>query len=103
MSGDKEELKFYQVSWIGDRAGDWDTYDSFVVCASSKEEARSYHPNQAYQFNYNTQQWLSITDGAVYQQSSSHSTWALVPVKELVVVELLKKEKGIVLASYHAG
>lgn len=69
-----------------DENNDYDTYDSFVICAENEEEAKNTHP-----------------DGG---ENWRRSTWASCPEK--VKCELIGKasdnvEKGIVIASFNAG
>lgn len=73
---------------------DYDTYDSLVVAANSKNEARNIHPHTMY-------------DGSeVVNWEDEWSPWASSPDK--VEVKLIGKavkgtSKGIILASFNAG
>ena len=69
-----------------DENNDYDTYDSFVVCAENEEEAKNTHP-----------------DGDVNWRSC---TWASSPEKvkcELIGTASDNAERGIVIASFNAG
>jgi len=43
----------------------YDTYDSFVVCATSEEEARSFHPSGAAAWNDRYPTWCAFPNEAV--------------------------------------
>ena len=67
-----------------DENNDYDTYDSFVVCAENEEEAKNTHPDG---------KW-------------SLCTWASSPEKvkcKLIGTARDNVERGIVIASFNAG
>jgi len=79
----------------------WDTYDSAVVAAHNKEEARNMHPNGDI--------WVTrgyYTDGIVDGQYNSLDTWV---EPENVVVEYIGeasktiKKSCVIISSYNAG
>ena len=77
-------MKLYYV-WQ-DENNDYDTYDSFVVCAENEEEAKNTHPDG---------------DG-----NWRRYTWASSPEKvkcKLIGVANDNVEKGVVIASFNAG
>ena len=63
---------------------DYDTYDSFVVCAESEDEAKNIHPDGNWQ----------------------KDTWASSPDKvncEMIGTSNDNVKRGIVIASFNAG
>ena len=69
---------------------DWDTYDSAVVCANSKKEARMIHPNGA-------DDW----DG----KNGEYDTWCNIEDVQVAKIGIAYKKikKGVVCASFNAG
>jgi len=82
-------MNLYLISQ--DINNDWDTYDSAVVCANSKKEARMIHPAE-YEKNW---------DG----KSGEYDSWC--DAKDVKVIQIgiaLKKlKRGVVCASFNAG
>lgn len=88
-------MKLYLISQ--DVNNDYDTYDSAIVCAETKEEARKIHPSGIYDY--------TETDNECMAEHSRFSSWAK---KKYVSVEYIgeakkKIKKGVVLASFNAG
>lgn len=85
-------MNIYLVSQ--DENNNYDTYDSFVVIASSEEEARNLNPDER---RFDRNEWKSYSFGG----------WASSPDK--VTVELIgtalpsANETKVILASYNAG
>lgn len=92
-------MKLYLV-WGG--GGGYDTYDSMVVCADSKEEAVTFHPNGE-----------EIVKDGKWVNSYGHSglinsTWVNADkIGELKVQEIgeanKNQDKDVILASFNAG
>jgi hypothetical protein len=89
-------MNIYKISQTVNRG--WDTYDEAVVCAESKEDAVKIHPNSNKPFDYE-----ESADSKFAENNSG--TWAK---KEFIEVELLGTadesiERGVIVASFHAG
>ena len=94
--------KLYLVS-APDDFGGYDTYDSFVACADSKDEARKMHPDGALDENDVSVTWeIRDTKG-----KRGYGCWINFEDIDKLDVEYLgrahKQVKGVVLASFHAG
>jgi hypothetical protein len=72
-------------------AGDYDTYDSFVVCCESKKVALDCHPSTEWHY--------------VNTPVSTNSSWTTPENIKVTKIGLAHKrmEKGIVIASFNAG
>lgn len=91
MDNNKQEKFLYLVS-AGPDFGGYDTYSDFVACAESEQEAREMTP-----------------DGGFGEKDFSikYSSWIKFEDINTLEVKLIGKaqntEKGVVLASFHAG
>ncbi len=85
-------LKLYLVENNTGEGTGYDTYSEFVVCAESEKEARETHPcdNQNWEYDKIYSSWISFKN-----------------VNKLNVKYLGEAdkgvEKGVIVASYHAG
>jgi hypothetical protein len=70
----------------------WDTFDSAVVTANTKNEARYIHPCKE------KQNWNGI-------QKSDYDGWcnALDVIVEYIGIAKEGTKKGVILSSYHSG
>ena len=76
--------------------GRWDTFDSFIVCCNTEQEARETYPN-----NSGDTSW--ITD-----KPTQYMPWVRGDEIDLLRVTMIgvaspDTKKGVVLASYNAG
>lgn len=82
--------------------GGYDTYDSFVACADSKDEARKMHPDGTLDEND-----VSVNWGEYRSRKSGHGCWINFEDIDKLDIEYLgrahKTVKGTVLASFNAG
>lgn len=71
--------------------GDYDTYDSFVVCCESKKVALNCHPSSEWHINP--------------PSPTKYSSWTTPENIKVTKIGLAHKriEKGLVIASYNAG
>lgn len=65
----------------------YDTYDAAVVRAESEEDARSIHPNSAFPWSDDLEDWASSPS----------------KVKVVLLAENVDGVRGVVLASFNAG
>jgi len=72
-------------------AGDYDTYDSFVVCCESKKVALNCHPSSEWYY-----------DRALTNKCSSWTTPENVKVTKIGLAHK-NMAKGVVIASFDAG
>lgn len=82
-------MKLWKISQTINR--DYDTYDSAIVAASTRDEARLIHPEG---------------DGQITQEAQkSYDTWAGLSSIEVEELGLAKDgiKAGIILASFNAG
>ena len=91
--------KLYFVS-APDDFGGYDTYDSFVACADSKDEARKMHPDGQLDENDVGVNWNM-------KRKRGNGCWVNFEDADKLNVEYLgmahKLVKGVVLASFNAG
>lgn len=75
--------------------GGYDTYDSLIVCAASKEEAAAIHPNDYMINDYSVvKSWFGMT-----------RCWVNSPneVEVSLIGIAVDQKKGIILSSFNAG
>ena len=95
-------MKLYKISQ--DENMDYDTYDSAIVCAENKDEAKKTCPDEGYTFKDGKfSQLVNFSDGELL--TVCH-TWAT--KLESIRVEYIGKakeglKKGIIIASFNAG
>ena len=81
-------MNLYLISQ--DANQNYDTYDSAIVAARTKKEARMFHPNEENDWDGTTEKygsWVALADVDV----------------ELIGVAKKGTTKGVILASYNAG
>ena len=100
-------MKIYKLEQ--DIVNGYDTYDSCVVIAESKEDARKIHPSE-YITHIKEGKWMgTYSQGGEYEtENNEHSTWVHFEDIDQIIVTCLgtaKKgiKRGVVIASFHAG
>lgn len=84
---------------------DWDTYNSFVVCEETEEEAKHISPSE-FDFWHNNAWYFTFTDGHIEDEPTGGHTWAHpddVTVKYLGIADNSLKKGEIVCSSFNAG
>jgi hypothetical protein len=98
-------MKLFKVSQ--DINDNWDTYDSIIVCADNKQEARDMHPYYNHEGGYYKDgRWDKKTDPDCL--NLDNGVWVHWENRDKLVVEYIGEStpgipKGVVLASYNAG
>jgi hypothetical protein len=68
----------------------YDTYDSAVVAAETEEEAKTMHPQHLFkQYSWN--------------KGWDNNTWCNIKHVKVEYLGETDKQKGVILASFHAG
>jgi len=68
----------------------YDTYDSAVVAAETEEEAKTMHPQHLFKQYSCNQGW-------------DNDTWCNIKHVKVEYLGETDKQKGVIIASYHAG
>ena len=102
-----EQLNLYRVKWL-DGTG-FDYYDSMIVAAETKIEARRIFPVPMYRiYDVNNNSWMDPRTGNLCDGSGAWFRWVDgKDINELVVTYIgvadFSIKKGVVLASFNAG
>ena len=90
---------------IQDKNSDYDTFDSAVVCAKNKEEAKTIHPNTSYKWHDNSW-YFQYADKTESRESSSTYDWCkpkYVNVIKIGVANKNIKSGEVICSSFNAG
>ena len=86
----------------------YDTYDSVVVAAKSKKDARTIHPSE-FVTHHSGGKWMGTYSGGKnigQEYENETSCWVNFIAIESLDVELIgktEKPRGVILASFNAG
>jgi hypothetical protein len=88
----------------------YDTFDSAVVIAENKKEARQIHPYNKIGSDWNIyydkklkQFWNKRTDGSIYEFGDGGWTYNISKIKVEYIGETKLKTKGVICSSFNAG
>lgn len=99
-------MKLYLISQ--DKVKGYDTYDSAVVAAKDKEDARTIHPSR-FVTHHKNGKWMGTYSGGANiggEYVNECSSWVRFSDIECVNVDYLgttKKDRGVICASFNAG
>ena len=99
-------MKLYKLSQSLNTG--YDTYDSCVVCAKSKKEARLIHPSKFVTHSTEDKWFGTNVKGEVYETENDYYSWVRRKDVGEVEVEYIgeaKKglKKGVIVNSFNAG